>query len=55
MLFDNLGKKHFTDSDIALIHAQLDELLATLGAYTVSLDADNRRRFTKVRDRITAH
>lgn len=50
MLFDNLGKKHFTDSDFEHIHTQLDELLTTLGSYTVFLNADNRRKFAKVRE-----
>ncbi len=48
MSLDNLGEKHFSETDLQSIHNHLDQLLSALLTYSVNLDATERRRFGKV-------
>ncbi|MGH2665500.1 hypothetical protein [Flavobacterium sp.] len=48
MPLDNLGKIHFSETEIQNIHQHLDALLTALSTVSVNLSAEERRRYAKV-------
>lgn len=48
MPIDNLGKTHFSNTEIHTIHQHLDDLFVSISAMAVNLSTEERRKYAKV-------